>query len=110
MSESTRLSDSQWHTLLAKMSSRQQMPPAHPHGLPQPSLHHGHASNPGLTDFNTLNFNPAVNATFDPTANFSEADFPNLAANMPAHHFSTDETSMAELQKITKELEGVKER
>ena len=110
MSKLAQVSDDQWHKILDNMDLRQGVQqPAHPSLVHQPALP-GHASDQSLTDF-AFPFNPVMNAPFDkgPT-NYGEAELANFGAHPSAHHVNMDETSLAELQKIAKELEGVKER
>ena len=97
------LGDDQWHRLLDFMNSRQesfamqqQQPAAR-----QSNAHHPHAGDQGFAELNNaMNFNAPVNGTFD-----SEPDFATFAGQI-----SLDDISMIELQRIAKELEGVKQR
>ena len=75
-----------------------------------PAMHHLHRSDQGFSDFDALNFNP-TNGTFDPTANYANPDMVSFAGPQnPFRQTSMDETSLIDLHRIAKELEGVKRR
>ena len=116
MSTVATLGDDQWHRLLDFMNSRQetfpmqqqqqQQPAARQAPLRQSDAHPANAGDQGFAELNAMNFNPPVNGTFD-----SEPDFATFAApQAPLRQINLDDISMIELQRIAKELEGVKQR
>jgi len=109
MSAVVGLSDDQWHGLLDNMSSRREHRSTHTPAANHPAMHH--AGDPGFSDFNGMNFNSAISGAFDQPTNYGEPDFSSFAAQQSTtRQTSIDDTSIVDLQKIAKELEGVKQR
>ena len=109
MSTPERLSDVQWQRLLDNMDARQESQPLPPPGLHQPAF--APASNHGLTDFDALHFDPTM-TTLEQNGNYnSQPEFAHLAAQAPpARQLNVTDTSISELQRISKELEELKQR
>lgn len=110
MSTFIPLSDDQWYKIFDNMPPREE-----PRSIPQPSLsqpatHPGQASGQGFSDFDAFNFS-GTNGTFEHATNYAEPDFASFTAQQPLFcHASVDDTTIAELQRVSRELEGVKQR
>ena len=85
---------------------QQQQLAAHQAPLRQPGAQHEHASDQAFADLNAMNFNSSAADNFD-----SEPDFANFAHPQPTpHQVSLGDFSLVQIQRIAKEMEGVKQR
>lgn len=105
MSRSVGLTDNQWGSILDKMERQSSQQPygSVPSHI---SITPVHAGEEGIGDFTALNFNPTV-PTLDQDQHYSSE---SGLINFGSHPTMSESISLANIRRISSELEGVKER